>query len=101
MPESLLELKQQLRQGKGVSVSATDYAAYDLMRLAGVAHEANAKLMITEGLSLEKDKAEAIIQEGKDSVSFDRGLTQQEIAVSEEEDEEDEDETDFDDEETE
>ena len=99
MPESLLELKKQLRQGEVVSVSAIDYAAYDLTRLAGVAHEARAKLTITDGLSLEKDKIDAIMEEGRDSVSFDRSLTQQENAASEEEedDEEDEGETDFDD----
>jgi hypothetical protein len=99
MPESLFELKKQLREGRGVSVSATDYAAYDLMRLAGVAHAANAKLMITDGLSLDKDKVDAIIGEGKDSVSLDRSLTQQENALTEEEDEEDEDDADFDDDE--
>jgi len=98
MSESIFELKKQLRLGESVSVSAADYAAYDLMRLAGVAHETNAKLVITEGLSLEEDKVNAIMGEGKDSVSFDRNMPQPKTAMSEEEeDDEDADETDFDD----
>src|SRR5271169_3393733 len=88
MPQSLSELKNVLRAGEGVSISANDYAAYDLMRLAGVAHEAKVKLTITDSSSLEKEKVEAIIGEGRNSVSLDRDVTPQETTMSEEDEEE-------------
>jgi len=103
MPQSFSELKNLLRAGAGVSISANDYAAYDLIRLAGVAHEGNAKLMITDSLFLEKDKVALILEEGKNSVILDRDTTRPGVIVSEDEDEEyeDGDELDLDDEEIE
>ena len=100
MPQSFQELKNLLRAGKNVSVSADDYAAYDLIRLAGVAHETKAKLTITDSVSLEKDKATAIMEEGKNSVVFDRDSTKPEIVIPEEDDDDlEDDEIDFDDDE--
>ena len=94
MSQSFSELKSLLRAGKSVSVSADDYAAYDLIRLAGVAHEGNAKLTITDSVFLTKEKVAAIIEEGKGSVSFDRDVTKPEVVRVPQSDDYDEDEDD-------
>ncbi|MDG6906957.1 MAG: hypothetical protein JRN20_14375 [Nitrososphaerota archaeon] len=71
MPRDFYDIRNLLRDGINISVSAKNYDYYELKKLAREAQESGASLRITDAEELESYEIRRISEEGGEMISFD------------------------------